>query len=185
MIVFLHGLESTVDADLQPIGRKVRWLRGRHPDLIAPGLDTRAAVALQQHCRSTGAQWFYDPNRVAEAFAKPLLHARAAITPQTALIIGSSFGGAVLLELLHQGAWSGPALFLAGAGIKLTPHRTLPAATRAIFIHGRRDTVVPLDDSRTLATASRMPLWEVEDGHRLGSILEDGTLAAATRLLMP
>lgn len=178
MIVFLHGLESTVDADLLPIGRKVQWLRPRYPAFAAPGLDTRSAIALKDHCLATGAGWFDDPDRLAAAFARPMASARAAITAQTRLVIGSSFGGAVLLKLLHEGGWSGPSIFLAGAGIKLTPHRTLPSGTRALFIHGRQDDVVPLSDSRALAAASGSPLWEVEDGHSLPGILTDGTLAA-------
>ncbi|MDG1479407.1 MAG: hypothetical protein P8R54_07440 [Myxococcota bacterium] len=179
MIVFLHGLESTVDEALLPIGRKVRWLRPRYPSFAAPGLDTRAAVALKAHCRDTGTSWLDDPERLAAAFALPMANARAAITAETRLVIGSSFGGAVLLKLLHEGGWSGPSLFLAGAGVKLTPHRTLPADTRALFIHGRHDDVVLPADSRHLAAISGAPLWEVEDNHSLAGILTDGTLAAA------
>jgi len=184
VIVFLHGLESTVDANLVPIGRKVQWLRPRHPGLAAPGLDTRAAIALKAHCQATGADWFDDPARLAAAFERPMANARAAITEQTELVIGSSFGGAVLLKLLHEGGWSGPSIFMAGAGIKLTEHRALPASSRAIFIHGRHDAVVPVEDSRVLAASCGMPLWEVEDGHRLASVLEDGTLAAAIGMLL-
>jgi predicted esterase len=185
MIVFLHGLESTVDADLLPIGRKVQWLRPRYPAVATPGLDTRTAIALKEHCRVTGAGWFDDPERLSAAFALPMANARAAITAETRLVIGSSFGGAVLLKLLHEGGWSGPSIFLAGAGIKLTPHRTLPAGIRALFIHGRKDDVVALSDSRHLAAASGSPLWEVEDNHSLAGILADGTLAAAIEYLQP
>ena len=111
MITFLHGLESTVDADLLPIGRKVQWLRPRYPGLSAPGLDTRAAIALKAHCTATGAGWFDDEARLAAAFERPMANARAGITSQTRLVIGSSFGGAVLLRLLHEGGWSGPSIF--------------------------------------------------------------------------
>lgn len=183
-ITFLHGLESTVDADLLPIGRKVQWLRPRYPGLIAPGLDTRAAVALKDHCVATGAGWFDDPARLAAAFEAPLANGAAGITADTALVIGSSFGGAVLLSLIHAGLWRGPSIFLAGAGVKLTTHRTLPAGVPAIFIHGRRDDVVPLEDSRLLARSAGMSLWEVEDDHRLAGILDDGTLGAAISLLL-
>ena len=184
MIVFLHGLESTVDADLLPIGRKVQWLRPRYPGLAAPGLDTRAAIALKEHCLASGADWFADSERLSVAFERPMANARAAITAQTQLVIGSSFGGAVLLKLLHEGAWSGPSVFMAGAGIKLTEHRELPAGSQAIFIHGRHDPVVPIEDSRILAASCGMPLWEVEDGHRLASVLDDGTLAAAIKMVL-
>ena len=184
MITFLHGLESTVDADLLPIGRKVQWLRPRHPGLLAPGLDTRAAIALKNHCIATRSGWSDDPVRLTAAFAAPMANARAAITADTKLVIGSSFGGAVLLRLIHEGTWQGPSLFLAGAGLKLTAHTTLPADVPAILIHGRHDAVVPVEDSRALAASGKAALWEVEDGHRLVSVLEDGTLAAAIGVLL-
>jgi predicted esterase len=184
LITFLHGLESTVDDDLVPIGTKVKWLRERFPDLNTPALDTREAIALRDHCVEKEAGWFDDQARLEAAFSTPMAQARAAITTETSLVIGSSFGGAVLLRLIHEGHWDGPSLFLAGAGVKLTEHDSLPADHRALFIHGRRDHVVLLDDSRQLARSCGAPLWEVEDAHRLGSILDDGTLDAAIKLLL-
>jgi hypothetical protein len=184
VIVFLHGLESTVDAELRPVGRKVQWLRSRHPDFAAPALDTRAAIALKDHCEATGAGWMDDPDRLAAAFLRPMAAARAAITDRTRLVIGSSFGGAVLLKLLHEGGWSGPSLFLAGAGIKLTGHRTLPPGVPALLIHGRHDDVVPLADSRALAASGGMPLWEVEDEHSLARTVEEGKLDLAVGWLI-
>ncbi len=182
LITFLHGLESPVDDDRIPIGAKVSWLRERYPDVRGPALDSRAAIALRDHCLETGADWFDDSNRLEAAFSTPMERARDAIDADTELVIGSSFGGAVLLRLICEGHWRGPSLFLAGAGVKLTRHTSLPTGHRALFIHGRHDDVVPLDDSRVLARSCGAPLWVVEDTHRLAGILEDGTLEAAITL---
>lgn len=180
-IVFLHGLESAVDADLVPCGGKATFLRERYGAALVP-LDTRAAV---QAASRAGPGWSWPFPEYEEAFHLPLARARAAIGPDTRLVIGSSFGGAVLLRLLCEGGWSGPSLMLAGAGPKLTPHRALPDGAPALLVHGVHDDVVSIDDSRALTAASpTAALWEVDDGHRLGSILADGTLARAIRHLV-
>ena len=175
-VVFLHGLESAVDADLVPCGGKATFLREHHGAALVP-LDTRAAV---EAAGRAGAGWSWPFPEYEAAFRVPLARARAAIGPDTRLVIGSSFGGAVLLRLLVEGGWAGPSLLLAGAGPKLTPHRALPAGVPALLVHGVHDDVVPIDDSRALAVSSATAtLWEVDDGHRLGTILHDGTLARA------
>lgn len=185
-VLLLHGLESAVDDNLSPIGRKAVFLRQHYPT-ITPGLDTRAAIAHRDYCIAHQTPWLTDPERVAAAFETPMANARAALTDEVGLIVASSFGGAVLLKLLHEAPrWSGPCIFLAGAGRKLTDHDHLPPGCRAILIHGRDDNVIPLEDSRQLAATGgpHVQLWEVGDGHRLHSILEDGTLHKAIALML-
>ena len=176
-VVFLHGLESTVDAQLVPIGRKAQYLRRRF-DAVLPALDTRAAqeVARREVERSGGWSWPYEGYE--EAFATPLARARAAITDTTRVVVASSFGGAVALRLLHEGGWDGPVLFLAAAGIKLTPHRTLPPVP-ALVVHGRADTVVPPEDSVALAaTSDAAELVLVDDDHGLATTVTDARMGA-------
>lgn len=178
-ILFLHGLESS------PQARKAVFLSAHYRG-EAVDLDTSAAIANRDAALAAGQPWTAGWPGLDEAFAVPLARTRAALAARRRrLVIGSSFGGAVLLRLIAEGAWQGPSLLLASAGLKLTPHRSLPAGHRAILIHGRRDAVVPLDDSRRLAGASgrEVQLWEVGDEHSLPSILEDGTLEAAISLL--
>jgi pimeloyl-ACP methyl ester carboxylesterase len=178
-MIFLHGLESS------PEGSKSVYLRQRHGARV-PALDNRAAIASLNRALAQGRRWEHGAPDLTQAMALPLEQARAALEPDTRLVVGSSFGGALLLQLMHEGAWTGPALFLAGAGVKLTPHRRLPEGARAVLIHGRQDDVVPLADARTLAATggAQVQLWEVGDGHRLQSILTDGTLDAAIRWLL-
>jgi len=175
-ITFLHGLESSVGDDLVPNGGKASFLRERYGAVLAP-LDTRVAV---QAAHRNGAGWSWPFAEYEAAFEQPMAAARAAIGRSTRLVIGSSFGGAVLLRLLHEGGWRGPSIFLAGAGLKLTPYRALPVGVRCVLVHGRADDVVPPADAAALAaTSPDAELWEVDDGHRLGSTLVDGTLERA------
>lgn len=180
-IVFLHGLESQMDEHGVPCGGKATFLK-EHYNVVLPNLDTSQAIVVAKRCAEdpNGYGWVYPYPDYLQSFETPLRNARAAIGPNTRLVIGSSFGAAVLLRLLHEGGWSGPSLFLAGAGPKLTPYTTLPRNLRVLLIHGIHDDVVPLADSRALATTSAAAdLWELEDGHRLQSILRDDTLHRA------
>lgn len=177
-LVFLHGLESRTDDRGVPNGGKASYLSERYRASL-PALDTRKAIEARDALPDP-ERWEHPYPGYDAAFQRPLARAREAIGPQTRLVIGSSFGGAVLLRLLHEGGWTGPSIFMAGAGLKLTPHRTLPAGVRCLLIHGRHDDVVPLADARALAaTSPDAELWEIDDGHRLASTLLDGTLDRA------
>lgn len=178
-IVHLHGLESTVDAELVPVGGKARALRAHFGDEVAlVPLDTSAAVRIAHREFQRTGTWAYPFPDYEEAFALPLARARAAITPQTELITASSFGGAVLLRLLHEApVWRGPCVFLAGAGLKLTPYDRLPADVPCLCVHGTDDRIVPFADSEALAaTSPTAELRAVADGHRLTSLLDEGLI---------
>lgn len=102
------------------------------------------------------------------------------------VLVGSSFGGALALALLQRGSWSGPTLLLAPAlrACGLSP--TLPEGVRVWIVHGRRDELVPLEDSRALAasgTHGLVRLVEVDDGHRLQELAASGRLVALVREL--
>ncbi len=119
-----------------------------------------------------------------------LLH-RALVAWKPQLLVGSSFGGAVALELMRAGVWRGPTLLLAQASL-LAQRRAgilrpgaearLPPDVDVLLVHGTRDEVVPLADSRILAASSRRArLVEVDDGHGLESLLEGERLADLVR----
>ena len=87
---------------------------------------------------------------------------------QPDIIVASSFGGAVLLRVILERNWTGPSIFLAQAGVKFGVSTVFPSDTKAIFIHGTFDDVVPIEGSRLLASTSQnADLIEVQDGHRL------------------
>jgi len=102
------------------------------------------------------------------------------------VVVASSFGGAVAVNLVHRGLWSGPTLLLAPAqercrrvfakvGYHLPRAATLHSVLEAapcpmVVVHGTRDTIVPVADSVELAgeaAATRVKLLTVEDNHTL------------------
>lgn len=102
----------------------------------------------------------------------------AIATHQPELVIGSSFGGAVLLQLIQRGVWRGPSLFLAQAARRLDPEASLPPDLPVLLVHGLRDEVVPVEHSRGLAQTSPLAqLIELDDEHRLLSLTRSEALA--------
>jgi pimeloyl-ACP methyl ester carboxylesterase len=94
-------------------------------------------------------------------------------TNQVDVVLGSSFGGAVAVELLASGAWKGPAVLLCPAHLRVAerawrPSPELPAdAAKILVVHGRQDETVPISHSRSLVKGTAARLIEVDDDHRL------------------
>jgi predicted esterase len=137
-----------------PQGTKARLL-ARHFDCLTPAMDTsdfEACVALQ--------------GEVLRSFAPDLL-------------VGSSFGAAVAIELLRRGVWRGKTLLLAQSALKQNPRARLPEDVTVWIVHGTRDHLVDPEDSRRLArtgSAGRVRLFEVEDDHPLHESVSNGKL---------
>ena len=113
-------------------------------------------------------------------------HAREIEAFRPDVLVGSSFGGAVVLELLHFGTWRGPTLLLAQAGLRRSPHATLPDGVSVWLVHGTSDDVIEVGDSRRLAcsgTPGRVRLFEVEDDHSLHATVASGRLVEIVREL--
>jgi len=148
--LFFHGREGRGSQ-----GRKARWL-AKNYDAQTPDYDTRD-------------------------FGAALSVARAILAVERpSVILGSSFGGAILLRLIQEGLWRGPSIFLAQAGGNFGVELVLPPSVRAILIHGDEDDIVPLADSVKLAASSETAtLVAIHDGHRLSSIRESGVLERA------
>ena len=89
------------------------------------------------------------------------------------LVIGSSFGGGILLRLVTEGLWTGPSLFLAQAGVHYNISETLPPNVPCILIHGVKDSIIGVQDSEKLASSSDSAQIVVlpNDGHSLESLL--------------
>jgi pimeloyl-ACP methyl ester carboxylesterase len=105
------------------------------------------------------------------------------------VLVGSSFGGAVALALLQRGIFSGPTVLLAPAHTHFGVEARIPAGARVVIVHGSRDDVVSIEDSRRLAASGGrgVDFVEVDDEHRLASLLEGDALATVVRraLLVP
>ena len=110
-------------------------------------------------------------------------------------IVGSSFGGAVAVELLLRGLWTGPTLLLC-PGHELMAERMgyqppfeglaeLPEAVteQVLVVHGRSDAVVPVGHSQNLVAGSRATLVLVEDDHRLSATSNTQQLTSLLALI--
>lgn len=113
------------------------------------------------------------------------------------VLVGSSWGGAVACELVRRGEYRGPLVLLAPASLRadawmqrpdpderLSLWRERAASANVVIFHDPTDDVVPLRESRALAEGGAAELRVVSaGGHRLGGLLDDGTLVAAVRSL--
>ncbi len=138
-----------------PNGSKARFLAARF-EALTPAMDTgdfEASVATQ-----------------AEALAR--------FRPD--VLVGSSYGGAVVVALLARGLWRGPTVLLAPATRWFGAAARLPGDVTVTVAHGVDDALVPLADSRALVEGTapaRVRLVEVADEHRLQSLVVSGELA--------
>jgi pimeloyl-ACP methyl ester carboxylesterase len=144
-----------------PQGSKARVL-AEHFDCVTPAMDTsdfESCVTLQAE--------------VIRSFGPHVL-------------VGSSFGGAVAVELLRRELWRGRTLLLAQAAFKHNPRAHLPAETPVWIVHGTWDTLVDPADSRRLARTGSpelVRLIEVDDDHPLHASVADGQLVEWVKAL--
>jgi predicted esterase len=168
-VMYLHGLESG------PYAGKATALRTAF-EVVAPKLPTEGVIEARG--TSEGAL-----EHEMEKALQVAVDAYRACQPN--VVVGSSFGGAVLLKLVHHPEWraESSALFLAQAGMRLTPLRALPHNVRAVLVHGALDNVIPVEDSRVLAASSPHALFvEVQDDHRLSMTMKRGLLESLVHL---
>jgi len=115
----------------------------------------------------------------------------ALLQEQPDIVVGSSWGGAVVVELMRRGDWNGPTILLAPAvhrvctktrrGDSRDIARQL-RGKRIVIFHDPTDDVVPFVDSEVLASEGEFELRSVDGGgHRLMGICKDGRLADALR----
>ncbi len=101
------------------------------------------------------------------------------------VVVASSFGGAVLTQVIMEGGWNGPTVFLAQAAHKFGVTDRLPIDLKAIYVHGTDDPIVDFAGSEILADSSiNARLVPVKDGHRLkADASRDAYFAAIEELL--
>ena len=93
------------------------------------------------------------------------------------VVVGSSYGGAIAVELLQRGLWRGPTLLLAQAALRRGQPAVLPAGVAIWLVHGTRDAIIDPEDSRVLARSGspehvRLIEVDVEDGRLVAWIEE-------------
>jgi len=112
------------------------------------------------------------------------LQAQALLSFHPDVLIGSSFGGAVAVALLQRGDWRGPTLLLAQAARHYDLPLRLPEGVPVWLVHGQRDDLVDIEDSRALArsgTPGMVRLIEVDDDHSLSGTVASGRLVEIVR----
>ncbi len=148
-VQFIHGLESNTQ------GTKARFLASRF-EALTPAMNTsdfEGCVAVQ-----SAALREFRPD----------------------VIVGSSFGGAVAIALLARGVWRGPTVLLAPAAARLDVRNHLPGDVTVTVAHGLGDEIIPVEHSLALiadSSPARVRFIEVDDGHRLQSLVDSGVLA--------
>ncbi|MBP1686550.1 MAG: hypothetical protein H6Q33_2693 [Deltaproteobacteria bacterium] len=112
------------------------------------------------------------------------LQARTLSSFRPDVLVGSSFGGAVVVALLQRGDWRGPTLLLAHAARHCGLPLQLPDGVCVWLVHGTRDDLVDIEDSRLLArtgTPGMVRLIEVDDDHSLSGTVASGRLIEIVR----
>ncbi len=97
------------------------------------------------------------------------------------VIVGSSYGGAILVAMIQRGVWRGPTLLIAQAALRRGLPAALPEEQDIWLVHGSRDDIIGVEDSRVLAragTPGRVRLIEIDDVHACHTTVEDGRLVA-------
>mmetsp|Transcript_21187 Transcript_21187/g.56513 ORF Transcript_21187/g.56513 Transcript_21187/m.56513 type:complete len:225 (-) Transcript_21187:100-774(-) len=175
-IFYIHGLESNAQ------GFKATYLKKWFPHVCAVEMDTSSALNLggtverlssersgdgQAHKYETADKFDHD---VFEHCIEQQADALRRFAPD--VVVGSSFGGAVAVEILLRGLWSGPTVLLAPAHQLLSRDFVIPPSIAVTVIHGLRDSVVPLGSSVRLASCSRdVVLVTPDDTHGLRTML--------------
>jgi len=114
------------------------------------------------------------------------LQARTLVSFCPDVLVGSSFGGAIAVALLQRGDWHGPTLLLAQAARHYGLPVRLPEGVHVWLVHGQRDDLVDIEDSRALArtgTPEMVRLIEVDDDHSLSGTVASGRLVEIVREL--
>lgn len=158
--MYLHGLEGS------PQGVKGRWM-AQEFNATGPAMPAKRG----------------NPSAFDESYAI----AREAVRQlQPNIIVGSSFGGAILMRLVLEKEWFGPTIFLAQAGVLYGLGERLPEGLPAILIHAKKDKWIPHEHSLRLAQNSgdSVKLWTTEGDHKLHHITNDGTLRKAIETLL-
>jgi predicted esterase len=114
------------------------------------------------------------------------VHARALTAFRPHVLVGSSFGGAVVVELLTRGLFRGPTLLLAQAAAHYRADARLPEGVRVTLVHAPLDAVVPYSGSEQLARTGTPELVELiacDDDHALTRFCARGALERAVEAL--
>lgn len=143
-ILFLHGLESNAN------GTKANYLKKHFPNTTIPSLKPFWCLPY--------------------LFWKII---RTIYLIQPDIIIGSSFGGFLLLFLIQIGVWKKSSILLAPAMSLVFKHRCYirDNPNYIIIVAGAQDTLVSVDDVKKLAIHNNVELIIEKDDHTLNKTM--------------
>jgi hypothetical protein len=208
-VLFLHGLESGPNghkaqalkrAGFNVVAGKMPCSRREALLLDWPVLTgiASAALAVVAATVAAGPMGFLASGAAAgvlfpvarAALVRRIVRRSVAVqlellrTHRVDVVVGSSFGGAVGVHLLHSGAWRGPTVLLCPAHRGVMSYARLPTpslptdvAHLVTVVHGRSDTTVPIEHSRELVAGTAAVLVEVDDNHCLSASATPAALA--------
>lgn len=219
-VLYVHGLESGPTGHkvwlLQEAGFEVRsvqmpcsrrhslrdglfvgWVAALGVALVAAALSPLPALALVVPAVGAASFPLVKALVTRRVFARSLEVQRPQLQAHPIdVVVGSSFGGAIAVELISRGLWSGPAVLLCPAHALVArrsrrpPHpgfAGVPSAVleRIVVVHGTRDETVPLEDSQRLVAQTPARLITVEDDHRLSATATAASLKAWVTAALP
>jgi predicted esterase len=152
-----------------------------------PEIRVQFAHGLESHPQGNKARLFaahftaLTPSMNTRDFESCIeVHARALEAFRPNVLVGSSFGGAVVMALLMRGLYQGATLLLAQAALRYFPDAKLPTGVRVMLVHARQDDVIPFADSARLARTGSPELVTLlarDDDHALSTLCSSGELA--------
>eukprot|EP01137_Pigoraptor_chileana_P002267 Opistho-2@40865 len=114
------------------------------------------------------------------------LHAIEIFKPQ--VVVGHSFGAALVMEMLQKGQWKGPTVLLCPAVHPGHDNLSLPSTVPIIVVQGEEDAIVsPLVAEQIAKTNSDNPalrLLEIEDDHKLLKLLDESSVISFPSIIL-
>lgn len=101
---------------------------------------------------------------------------------QPDIVVGSSYGAAILGVLVYLRMWKGPSVFLSQAFTRVLPNTRIwdYHENHFVFLHGKNDAIIPIEQTRRLA--QRHVLYEYDDDHRMRTTIEPRAGVNAVRV---
>ena len=161
-LLYVHGYEGSVN------GTKGRWL-SQHFSSAGPELPD----ARSRHPLGSKAPI----GEVLEGIKRAIAPSTRVVKDYIAqnppkVVVASSFGAAVWLNLVREEGFRIPTVLLAPACIFLRVGNAFPHDMDTIIIHGEQDTLIPIEQAKELHSNSgaRSLFWPIADEHRLASL---------------
>ncbi|KAJ3177983.1 hypothetical protein HDU85_005702 [Gaertneriomyces sp. JEL0708] len=97
------------------------------------------------------------------------------------VIVGESLGCAVAYELISQGKWTGPTVFMCPAVHRVLTRENVPLTVKfpkelpLVIIHGKRDDLIPMEDTQKLVDAANPTMTRlhvIDDDHGMTEVVK-------------